>query len=67
MQTTPYMELFFIGNLKAKDGDCSNAYTQENYEHRIIILIKPEQFCFLIKSKSKFHIFKYIIVKNTLD
>lgn len=25
---------FFIGNLKAKDGDCSNAYTQENYVYR---------------------------------
>lgn len=34
-QTTLYMEqFFFIGNLKAKDGDCSNAYTQENYVYR---------------------------------
>lgn len=31
VQTTLYMEQCFIGNLKAKDGDCSNAYTQEKY------------------------------------
>lgn len=42
VQTTRYMEQFFIGNLKAKDGDCSNAYTQENYTEYLIIFIKPE-------------------------
>jgi len=31
------MEQLFIGNLKAKDGDCSNAYTQENNVYRQLL------------------------------